>query len=76
MEKKSISDFGKSIKLKLIEINKTQNWLICELQKNLPNNYIDGSLLYKIIVGDISKGKVVDEIKKILELKSEDNSEI
>lgn len=66
IENKALSDFGRAIKIKLIETNHTQNWLISMLKVRLPNNYIDGSLIYKILVGDVSKGKVVDEIKNIL----------
>lgn len=66
IENKTLSDFGRAIKIKLIETNHTQNWLISMLKVRLPNNYIDGSLIYKILVGDVSRGKVVDEIKNIL----------
>ncbi len=62
------SDFGKSIKIKLIEKDKTQNWLIEELRTRLPCMYIDCSLLYKIIIGKVSSGKVVDEIHDILKI--------
>ena len=68
LDNKPCSEFGKSIKLKLIELNKTQNWLIETIRLNLPDSYVDGSLLHKIIVGAISSGKVVDEIHKILQI--------
>ncbi len=65
---KSCSEFGKSIKKRLIEMDKTQNWLIEEFRLKLPDTYIDGSLLHKIIVGNVSSGKAVDEIHRILEI--------
>ena len=71
MENKPLSDFGKAIKISLTKANRTQNWLIETLKARLPNNYIDGSLLYKILIGEVTGGKVVDEIKKILLIGSE-----
>lgn len=65
---KPCSEFGKSIKKRLIEMDKTQNWLIEEFRLKLPDTYIDGSLLHKIIVGNVSSGKAVDEIHRILEI--------
>lgn len=67
-ELKPCSDFGKNVKIKLLEMNKTQNWLIERLRTNLPNMCIDGSLLHRILVGKVKNGKVVDEIHKILEI--------
>ena len=64
---------GKSIKIKLLELNKTQNWLISELQSHLPNMYIDSSVLFKILTGDIKSGKVLETAKEILEI-TEDNT--
>ena len=68
LENKPYSDFGRSIKKKLVENNKNQNWLLDELRKRLPDMYIDSSLIHKIIVGEVSSGRVVEEIHNIFEI--------
>lgn len=65
---KPCTDFGKSVKTRLIELGRTQVWLIEELRKTLPGSYIDGSLLYKILVGDVVSGKAVEAIHMILKI--------
>lgn len=67
-ENKPCSEFGKSIKVRLIELSKTQSWLIEELKTGLPDMYIDCSLLHKILIGKVSSGKVIDEIHSILKI--------
>ena len=71
-ETRPCSELGKQIKTRLMNMNKTQLWLINELKLRLPKAYIDGSLLYKIIVGDVTSGQTVDEIKKILNIEQKE----
>ncbi len=65
---KPCSEFGKAIKIKLVEMNKTQSWLIEELRLRLPDTYVDGSLLHKIMIGSVLSGKTVEEIHNILKI--------
>ena len=51
IEKKSLCEFGVRVKHSLVEINKTQLWLISETKKLLPNRYLDSSYLHKLMVG-------------------------
>ena len=67
--KKTMSPFGIRVKNELILRNKTQNWLISVLKERLPNMYIDSSLIYRILTGDITGGKVIKEIHDILDIK-------
>ena len=64
--KKPLSDYGKKIKIALIEKNKKQNWLISEIKSRYPDIYIDSSNLYKISIGEITSGKVISAINEIL----------
>lgn len=64
--KKPLSDYGKKIKIALIEQNKKQNWLISEIKSRYPDIYIDSSNLYKISIGEITSGKVISAINEIL----------
>ena len=71
--KHSICPLGKAVKIRLLEMNKKQSWLIDELQSKLPDMYIDSSVLFRILCGEIKGGRVVDTVKNILDIK-EDNT--
>ena len=66
--KKPLSDYGKKIKIALMEQNRKQEWLIAEIKSRYPDVYIDSSNLYKILIGEITSGKVVSAINEILSL--------
>ena len=66
--KKPLSDYGKKIKIALMEQNRKQEWLIAEVKNRYPDIYIDSANLYKILVGEITGGKVVTAINEILSL--------
>lgn len=65
------SDFGKAVKIRLVEIDKTQGWLI-EQVKERSGSFFDSSYLYKILAGQLpaekgyngnpSKAEVIREI--------------
>ena len=63
--KREITEFGKRIKIALVERDRTQNWLIDEV-KNKTGLFFDSSYLYKLMTGERKSGKVVDAIKEIL----------
>ena len=64
--KKPLSDYGKKIKIALMEQNRKQEWLIAEVKNRYPDIYIDSSNLYKISIGEITSGKVISAINEIL----------
>lgn len=60
--------YGKEIKKKLVDVDKTQEWLIEQVKRDT-GLYFDSSYLYKILAGKISTPKIVTSINKILGLK-------
>ena len=66
--RKPLSDYGKKIKIAHMEQNRKQEWLIAEIKSRYPDVYIDSSNLYKILIGEITGGKVVAAINEILSL--------
>ena len=68
--RKPLSDYGKKDKIALMEQNRKQEWLISEVKSRYPDVYIDCSNLHKILVGEITGGKVVAAINEILSLSS------
>lgn len=66
--KKPLCNYGKKVKLALMEQNRKQEWLISEIKRRYPDIYVDSSNLYKILVGDIASGRVVSAINEILSL--------
>lgn len=62
-----LSDFGFAIKIKLLQKNKKQAWLIDKL-RNETGMYVDSSLMHKISVGKYPKSKLIPAIKKILSM--------
>lgn len=62
-----LTDYGKSIKKRLIDLDRTQNWLIAEIRKKT-GLYCDNSYLYKIQTGQLRTPKIVQAIQDILDL--------
>ncbi len=50
------SDFGKAVKIRLVEMEKTQEWLIEQVRERT-GDYFDGSYLHKILTGQFSSEK-------------------
>jgi len=71
--KNAVTPFGIFVKMKLLELNKTQNWLIEQAKMVDSSIYIDSSVMNKVLTGQIKTGKVVDAVKKVLTIK-EDNT--
>ena len=66
--KKPLTDYGIAVKVKLLTLGKTQNWLIEEVKKKLPEKYIDTSNLYKIMTGEINSKEIVAAINDVLDI--------
>lgn len=47
------SDFGKAVKIRLIEMEQTQEWLI-ERVKEITGDYFDSSYLHRILSGKMT----------------------
>ncbi|MEF9976662.1 MAG: XRE family transcriptional regulator [Oscillospiraceae bacterium] len=67
MEKKKLCAFGKQIKLKLVDIEQNQEWLISQVREDT-GLFMDNGYLYKILTGKLKTPKIVESISKILGL--------
>lgn len=65
---KPISPFGKQIKIKLLELNSTQSWLIEEIKK-ATGLFVDSSVMYKILIGTNHNPKFISAIEQVLNIK-------
>ena len=62
-----LTEFGKQVKIKLIQMDKPQKWLNEEVVKRT-GLYFDDSYLHRIVTGKNSNPKIVSAIKEILEI--------
>lgn len=62
-----MSDFGKEVKKKLIDIGKTQNWLMDQVMQKT-GLYLDSGYLYKILTGRRAAPKITAAIREILSM--------
>ena len=62
-----LSEFGKDISKRLIDLSKPQTWLIEEV-RNKTGLYFDDSYMYKIKTGQLSTPKIVQAICGILDI--------
>ena len=67
MAKINDSEFGKTVKIRLMELDKTQDWL-CERVRNRTGLYFDSSYLWKVLNGVLKTPKIVEAICDILEI--------
>jgi len=67
------SKFGKAVKIRLIEMDKTQDWL-CEAVRNRTGLYFDTSYLWKVLNGVLSTPKIIEAIRDILDLHEEETN--
>lgn len=59
--------FGKTVKKRLLDLDKTQKWLIEQINGKT-GLYVDGSYLWKILAGKRRPPQIIDAIKQILEI--------
>lgn len=62
-----VADFKKTVKKKLIDLDRTQEWLQSEITKRT-GLYIDSSYFSKIMRGENKSPKIMAAIKEILKL--------
>ncbi len=65
-----VTDYGKSVKKRLIDIGQSQEWLIRQV-KEKTGLFCDGGYLYKIFIGERNAPSIVSAINEILELGKE-----
>ncbi len=71
MNECKFSDFGLTVKMKLLRMGKTQKWLEEEVAKQT-GLFVDDSYMYKILVGQRNAPKIVSAICEILNIKKAD----
>lgn len=62
-----MTEYSKQIKKRLIDIDKSQKWLVDEVQKET-GLFFDGAYLSKIVNGNRNAPKIVAAINKVLEI--------
>ena len=50
------SDFGKAVKIRLIELDKNQTWLIDQVKERTGDSSFDHSWLHRILSGKLAAG--------------------
>lgn len=63
-------DFGKAVKIRLVEMEKNQAWLI-EQVKEKTGLYFDDSYLWKINAGVVAPASITGAIREILGMDEE-----
>ena len=67
MENAILTPFGKEIKKRLVDIDRTQAWLIEQVQ-GTTGLYFDRSYMHKIQTGQLATPKIIQAIRDILDL--------
>lgn len=70
-EKKPLCNFGQKIEIQLVKINRTNAWLIEQVERDT-GRYFDRSYLHKIKTGEIATPGIVSSICKILGIDSQE----
>lgn len=61
------NDFGKTVKVRLIEMDKDQKWLIEGVSRRT-GLYFDSSYLWKVLNGVLTPPKIIEAICDILDI--------
>lgn len=69
---KLVTDFGKTVKKKLIDMDKRQKWLIEEVRERT-GMFLDMSYLQKVMRGERHPQKIIDAICEILDIEDGGN---
>lgn len=64
-----ITEYGKTVKKRLVDLEQPQKWLIGQVQE-YTGLYFDDSYLYKIMTGKLSTPSIISAINEILGLKT------
>lgn len=68
MNLSKFTDFGLSVKTKLLQNGKGQKWLEEQVTEKT-GLFVDGGYMYKILTGQRNAPKIVAAIKEILDIK-------
>lgn len=65
--KYGFTKFGKEVKKRLIDLDKSQEWLISQINRDT-GLFVDSSYLNRILTGRCNSEKIIASISKILDL--------
>lgn len=65
MRKIPLTEYGKSVKKRLIEMDKSQEWLIEQLKRKT-GKFVDSSLLNKILTGKSNSSTIISAINELI----------
>lgn len=60
-------EFGRRVKIRLIELDRNQAWLMQQIREKT-GLYVDDGYLWKILAGRLATPKIVNAIKEVLEI--------
>lgn len=72
MKTTNLTNFGLSVKMKLLQIGKDQKWLE-EAISEKTGLYVDNGYLYKIFRGQRNAPKIVKAIREILSIEEKES---
>lgn len=64
--KNPLTTYGIEVNIKLMEQSKTQTWLIEQVQKKLPERFIDSSVINRVLTGRWNSPDVLTAINDVL----------
>lgn len=67
MNSSKFTEFGVAVRVKLLQLGKSQKWLEDEVSKKT-DLYVDRGYMYKILTGQRNSPKVVAAIREILSI--------
>lgn len=71
-----LTEYGLEVNLTLMQQQKKQSWLIDALRNKYPDKYIDSSIMYKVLTGQITKSWVYEGISEILNIEPPTNANV
>lgn len=71
-----LTEYGLAVNLTLMQQQKKQSWLIDALKDKYPDKYIDSSIMYKVLTGQITKSWVYEGISEILNIDPPTNESV
>lgn len=69
LRKIPLTEYGKSVKKRLIEMDKSQAWLIEQLKRKT-GKFVDSSLLNKILTGKSNSSTIISAINELISEKN------
>ena len=66
--KNPFTDYGKEVKKRLIELDKSQTWLIEQVKKKT-GMFVDSSVLNKVLTDRLNSKPIITAINEILNLR-------